>query len=173
MTIAAVILSAAAGAWITVDPLSPLPYFALPAVLFIRMALNAIDGMLAREFGMQSPLGGILNEMGDVVSDAVLYLPLGFHPSVPWWAIIAVVIMGVMVEMVGVVGVQVGASRRYDGPFGKSDRALAFGSLGLLFGLGISGQRWVFWFSVAAAVLSALTVINRGRKALQELETSD
>ena len=40
----------------------------LPLVLFVRMALNAIDGMLAREFGQQSKLGAVLNELGDVVS---------------------------------------------------------------------------------------------------------
>ena len=39
------------------------------------MALNAIDGMLAREFGQKSALGGYLNEIGDVVSDAALYAP--------------------------------------------------------------------------------------------------
>jgi CDP-diacylglycerol--glycerol-3-phosphate 3-phosphatidyltransferase len=33
------------------------------------MALNAIDGMLAREHDMQSPLGAMLNELGDVLSD--------------------------------------------------------------------------------------------------------
>jgi len=48
------------------------------------MALNAIDGMLAREFGQKSRLGACLNELCDVVSDATLYLPFAFvapfHP---------------------------------------------------------------------------------------------
>ena len=39
------------------------------------MALNAIDGMLAREYGQKSRLGAYLNELGDVVSDAALYAP--------------------------------------------------------------------------------------------------
>ena len=170
ITIAAVILSILAGAWIAFDSGSPLPYLILPAVLFLRMALNAIDGMLAREFHMQSPLGGILNEMGDVVSDVALYLPFGMHPSIPWWAIVSVVLLSVMIEMIGVVGIQIGASRRYDGPFGKSDRALAFGLLGLLFGLEISGEAWVVWYLIAAIGLSLLTLVNRARKALQALE---
>ena len=42
------------------------------------MALNAIDGMLAREFIKKSRLGGYLNEITDVVSDAALYLPFAF-----------------------------------------------------------------------------------------------
>jgi CDP-diacylglycerol--glycerol-3-phosphate 3-phosphatidyltransferase len=32
----------------------------MPVTLFLRMALNAIDGMLAREYGMKSRLGAIL-----------------------------------------------------------------------------------------------------------------
>ncbi|MFT6987551.1 MAG: CDP-diacylglycerol--glycerol-3-phosphate 3-phosphatidyltransferase, partial [Psychromonas sp.] len=35
----------------------------LPFVLFIRMALNAIDGMLAREHNMKTKKGAMLNEM--------------------------------------------------------------------------------------------------------------
>ena len=36
-------------------------FFLLPVWMFLRMALNAIDGMLAREFNQKSPLGGYLN----------------------------------------------------------------------------------------------------------------
>lgn len=169
VTITAVILSIAGGAWIAIAPTSPAPYLALPLILFLRMALNAIDGMLAREFDMRSPLGAILNEVGDVVSDAALFLPFGLHPSVPWWPVVGIVLLGTLVEMVGVVAVQIGASRRYDGPFGKSDRALAFGLLGLLFGLGFAGAPWVFWSLLIALGLSVLTVINRARKALEEI----
>ena len=38
-------------------------FWLLPIWLFVRMALNAMDGMLAREFGQQSALGGYLNEI--------------------------------------------------------------------------------------------------------------
>jgi CDP-diacylglycerol--glycerol-3-phosphate 3-phosphatidyltransferase len=168
VTIAAVILSAGAGGWIAADPLSPLPYLLLPIILFIRMSLNVIDGMLAHEFGMKSPLGGMLNELGDVVSDVVLYLPFGFHPAVPWWVIIALVLTSILAEMTGIVAVQIGASRRYDGPFGKGDRALAFALLGLLFGLGVPAGPWVLWYLLTALGLSALTALNRAQRALSE-----
>ena len=52
----------------------------LPIVLFIRMALNALDGMLARECNQQSRLGAILNESGDILSDIALYLPFMLLP---------------------------------------------------------------------------------------------
>src|SRR4029434_2607895 len=112
-----------------------------PAVLFARMALNAMDGMLAREHNQKSPLGAILNELGDVIADAGLYLPLHMAPRFQPALLTCVVLLSVLSEMTGVIGVQIGASRRYDGPFGKSDRALVFGLLGLLLGLGVRLER--------------------------------
>ena len=37
-----------------------------------------------------------------------------------------IVVLTLVSEMTGVVAVQIGASRRYDGPMGKSDRAFVF-----------------------------------------------
>jgi CDP-diacylglycerol--glycerol-3-phosphate 3-phosphatidyltransferase len=166
VTLAAVVLSAAGGAWIALAPTSPWPYLSLPLVLFVRMALNAIDGMLAREFAMKSRLGAVLNEMGDVVSDALLYLPLALHPVIHAPGVVGVVLLGTMVEMIGVVAVQIGGDRRYDGPFGKSDRAFALGLLAFLVGLGFGEPAWVAWYLGLACVLSAVTVVKRGRNAL-------
>src|SRR5690554_3164114 len=42
----------------------------IPVWMLLRMALNAVDGMLAREFGQQSALGAYLNELSDVVADS-------------------------------------------------------------------------------------------------------
>ena len=51
----------------------------LPSSLFIRMALNAIDGMMAREHNQASTLGAILNEVGDIVADTALLASLLPH----------------------------------------------------------------------------------------------
>ena len=58
------------------------PFLLLPLWLFVRMALNAVDGMLAREFGQKSRLGAYLNEISDVVSDAALYAPFAWLGAV-------------------------------------------------------------------------------------------
>ena len=47
----AVVVAGAIGLWPT-----PATLLLLPPVLFIRMALNALDGMLAREFQQPTPL---------------------------------------------------------------------------------------------------------------------
>ncbi len=141
----------------------------LPAALFLRMALNAIDGMLAREHNQKSALGAILNELGDVFSDAALYLPLATF--LPFDAVLTVliVLLSVIGELTGVVAVQIGASRRYDGPMGKSDRAFVFGILGLLLGLQLPIFRVVIPVQWIVLVLLLATIANRARGALREI----
>lgn len=168
VTVAAALLSAAGGAAILWQPEARWPLLALPVVLFLRMALNAIDGMLAREHDMKSRLGAVLNELGDVVADAMLYLPLAAVPGVSGWLVAGLVMAGILVEMTGVVGIQIGASRRYDGPVGKSDRAFIFGLLAFLLGIGIDAGVWVDILLGLALALSGITVVNRARKALAE-----
>jgi CDP-diacylglycerol--glycerol-3-phosphate 3-phosphatidyltransferase len=62
----------------------------------------------------------------------------------------------------------VGATRRYDGPMGKSDRAFVFGVLGFAIGLGLPAAAWQAWIFPAIAVLLVLTIANRVRGALRE-----
>lgn len=168
VTLLAMLLSFAAGAAIHLSrSLSVL--LLLPAVLFIRMALNAIDGMLAREHNQKTPLGAILNELGDVFSDAALYLPLALIAPFDPILMVLIVLLAVLSEMTGVLGVQIGGSRRYDGPMGKSDRAFVFGALGLLVGLNVPifpVVRPILWIVL---VLLLLTIVNRARCALREL----
>ena len=168
VTVAAVLLSGIGGGLIVLWPAARWPLLALPFILFARMALNAIDGMLAREHGMESRLGAVFNELGDVVADAVLYLPLALVAGVPGWLVAGLVMAGMLVEMTGIVGIRIGASRRYDGPLGKSDRAFVFGLLAFLLGIGIAAGGWIDILLGLALVLSGLTVVNRARRALAE-----
>jgi CDP-diacylglycerol--glycerol-3-phosphate 3-phosphatidyltransferase len=124
--------------------------------------------MLAREHGQKSRLGALLNELGDVVSDAALYLPLAVVPGFAPTLIVLIVLLATLGEMTGVLAQTLGAARRYDGPMGKSDRAFWFGAIALLLGLGVPAGTWL---DVALGVLLgllALTVINRARRALAE-----
>jgi CDP-diacylglycerol---glycerol-3-phosphate 3-phosphatidyltransferase len=140
----------------------------MPVFLFIRMALNAIDGMLAREHGMKSRLGAILNELGDVISDAALYLPFALLAGAYGWLVVLICILAVISEMTGIVGIQIGASRRYDGPMGKSDRAFAFGTLAFVLGIGIAPGPWLNIVFAILLALVAATILNRAAKALKE-----
>ena len=168
VTLAGVVLSLAAGAAIALQPAVRWPLLLLPAALFARMALNALDGMMAREHGLQTPLGGLLNELADVVADAALYLPLAAVAGFPPAGVVVAVVLAGVTELAGVAAVAIGASRRYDGPMGKSDRAFVFGALGLLLGCGVAPGRWVAVVVWVVVALLAATVVNRMRGALRE-----
>ncbi|QPK61972.1 CDP-alcohol phosphatidyltransferase family protein [Methylomonas sp. LL1] len=168
VTLAAMLLSLLVGATLLYPGWQPGIYWAIPLVMLVRMALNAIDGMLAREHGMQSALGGILNELCDVLADTALYLPFALLPGANLWLVVGIVIAAVISEMAGVVAVQIGASRRYDGPMGKSDRAFVFGALALAVGLGWQGA-WINVLFGVVLLLLAVTIVNRCRKALAEI----
>jgi len=88
----------------------------LPIILFLRMALNAIDGLLAKEHDQKTPLGAILNELTDMTSDVMLYLPFALYPGIQPWLPVLIVILSLMSEAVSLSGLLVGATRRYDGP---------------------------------------------------------
>ena len=142
----------------------------VPLVLFIRMALNAMDGMLARTYHLQTPLGAILNELGDVLSDVALYLPFSALGFIPQPLLILIVIGALCTEMTGCLAVQIGATRRYDGPMGKSDRALLFSLYAILIQFGPPNRTLLTVSGVVVLALLLITVINRAVHALQEVE---
>jgi len=148
-------------------------FFVIPAWLLVRMALNAIDGMLAREFHQKSVLGGYLNEIGDVVSDAALYAPFAFVPPFGPAGIGLVIVPSVLTEFAGALGPTMGGSRRYDGPMGKSDRAVVFGALGLWIGMSAPLPDWLGWAVPILAALLVLTVANRVRAGVVEARSSE
>lgn len=141
----------------------------LPPFFVLRMALNAIDGILAREFEQTSDLGAYLNELGDVVADSFLYLPFAFQSEFdPLW-IGAVIVLSVISEFAGMAATMIGAQRRYDGPMGKSDRALVFGVVALWLGAG--GSLTILesrLFPIVLAVLLVVTIVNRVRGGLAQ-----
>src|SRR5262245_1006395 len=166
VTLGAAALSILAGAWLTWMPAAAFPRLCIPLVLFVRMALNAIDGMLAREHGMKSDLGAFLNELGDVISDAALYLPLALVPGVHPMLIVVAVVLAAVGEMAGALAAQIGGVRRYDGPMGKSDRALVFGALYFALGCQIPGGFWVSIILLAVNALAVVTIVNRVQRSL-------
>jgi len=73
----------------------------------------------------------------------------------------------VLTEFVGVLGPTVGSTRRYDGPMGKSDRAVAIGLLAFVLALGAPGGAWLDAVMALLAVLCLWTAIRRATRALE------
>ncbi len=162
----ALMLSLVAGGFIALTSGATWTLLLIPFILFIRMALNAIDGMLAKEHDMKSDGGAMLNEMSDVVSDVALYLPFGLIIGVDATWVVLFVITAIFTEMAGVLGWAIKDDRRYDGPMGKSDRAFVMGLLALLLALGVGVGNWVTIVFIIVTALSAWTSVRRILKAL-------
>ncbi|MGB0743071.1 MAG: CDP-alcohol phosphatidyltransferase family protein [Opitutales bacterium] len=168
VTVFACLLSLLVSGLLAVAPSSRLVYLSYPILLFVRMALNAMDGMLAREFGHKSDLGAFLNELCDVLSDAALYLALGMLAGVSMFLAGVFTALAISTELTGLVGISIGASRRYDGPMGKSDRAFAIGAYMFFAAIFPSILSLGNYLLILLSLLCLLTMRNRTRSALAE-----
>jgi CDP-diacylglycerol---glycerol-3-phosphate 3-phosphatidyltransferase len=169
ITVFACILSVGTGALLS-WPRTPRAWFLiLPVLVFVRMGLNALDGVMAREFDQRTQLGAYLNELADVVSDAFLILPFARVPGIDLPSAAIMIFLAAISEMTGVLGMAIGGSRRYDGPMGKSDRAVFFGGLALWLGTGRSiPPQAVALIRAVISILIAFTIYNRVRGGLAE-----
>lgn len=166
VTLLACALSLVMAALLACFPERSVLFLCLLPVLVLRMALNAIDGMLARDHGQASKLGGVLNEICDVISDLALtlaFVPLALFWGTSIWPIVALALAGLFNEFCGVLGHGLGAGRRYEGPGGKSDRAFLLGIAALLaFGLDVfhwplASLSGVFGVATALALWSSFS----------------
>ena len=144
-------------------------FLALPIGLFVRMALNALDGQMARVYNQQSKLGEILNELGDVVSDVALFLPLIKFETTATYFIIIYICMSIINEFAGILAKIVSGERRYDGPMGKSDRAFVIGVYGLIAFFGFYNFTYSNYIFISLIILISLSTFLRLKKALDKI----
>jgi CDP-diacylglycerol--glycerol-3-phosphate 3-phosphatidyltransferase len=163
ITWAAILLSVGTGVFTYFFPYQ-LALLILPISLFLRMALNALDGMMARIHNMQSKKGEILNELGDVVSDFVMFYPIGVLFKLNELLLLAFLFLSVINEYAGILGKAVSSERRYEGPMGKSDRAFVVGLFSLLLFFMpslILIKDYVFLIIIILLIISTLIRINK------------
>ena len=138
----------------------------LPVFLAFRLALNVIDGIMAIEHGMKTPLGTALNELGTVVSDVALFIPFIFFAFHAAWVIAFFILMSVINEMCGVIAFMICGERLYDGPMGSGDRAIATGMMGFLIGVGFISAKVIGVLFLILSLLVIWSSINRIRSAI-------
>ena len=165
ITVAAMLLSLAYGAALAHFPGEPGWWLGVPVFMFLCMAMNAVDGMLANFTNRKTPLGALLNEICDQVSDAALVLPFALARDINAPLLVVTVMMALLVEFAGVAALLVGSPRRFDGPMGKSDRAFAFGLLAVLFACGTPALA-LNGLLGAILLLLGWTLFSRVRRAL-------
>ena len=143
-------------------------YWILPVALFVRMALNNIDGVIAREHNQKTNIGAIYNELGDILSDTVIYLPFLYIINCNFWLIFAFIVLTIISETVGIMGVQINASRHYEGPMGKSDRAFWMSVLAIVLFFKSLTPDIINIVACVVSILLIYTIFNRLSAALKE-----
>lgn len=66
-------------------------------LFFVAGVSDALDGFLAKHYGWQSWLGGILDPLADKFLLISAYLCLGWQGALPWWLIGVVVLRDVVI----------------------------------------------------------------------------
>ena len=145
----------------------PVLFLALPIGLLVRMALNALDGMMARVYNQQSAKGEVLNELGDIVSDIFIFFPLVFFEQSALHLIIVFMCLSIINEFSGLLGKVISGERRYDGPMGKSDRAFLMALYGVLSFFAVDISIYSVWIFSVVIVLLIVSTLTRVSKALQ------
>jgi len=133
----------------------------MPAFLFLRMVLNALDGMIANETNSKSAMGSVLNELCDVVSDLALFSAFALVLPVTLWIWWLLVILSLMTEFIALAVYQASGIRPFSGPFGKSDRALFLGTLAVLLLLFPDVVHLFYAYIIAGILLASITSFNR------------
>lgn len=143
-------------------------WLGLPIFLLFRMMLNAIDGMLAREHNMTSRSGVVLNETGDLISDAALYLAFIGIAALSDFSVFLFVLLAWLGEVVAILGYSLCQQRINSGPLGKSDRAFVMSAIALLLVIApdLLASVGNFLF-ITLNILAALTIFNRSRKVIK------
>lgn len=164
VTMFAMLLSLLVGLMIAITKGATWILLFVPLFMFLRMALNAIDGLLAKEHDMKTKRGAMFNEMSDVIADVALFLPFAFIVGVNPIYVVLFTVVGVFNEMAGVVAQTLNGERRYDGPMGKSDRVFVVGFIALLLGFGVEAGLWVDVLFFVATLLAVLSTYNRAMR---------
>jgi len=150
--------------------LQPACWLAVAPLSLGRMALNALDGAVARRTGTTHTRGAVLNELVDRAADvstvAAGYL-LPIHP-----ALVTAALLGtLLVPFVAVVTQAATGTRLHDGPMGKPDRVLVL-SLGAA-AAAVVGATALTWTYLALTVGAAATVVVRVRGCLALADVAD
>lgn len=170
VTILALVLSIVTGIILSIFHENKWIYILMPIVMFVRMALNAIDGVMAKKYQMKSHLGFLLNELGDVISDLFLFIPFVFIAEDYGIGIMLFISLSIISEMAGVTVRVIGSSRRYDGPMGKSDRAFIVGFISFLIFVHLNIIPYLHFVFYVCSILMLINIYNRITNGLKEVK---
>jgi archaetidylinositol phosphate synthase len=135
----------------------------VPPCVLVRLLLNLMDGLIARELGLADVWGEVKNEFGDRVADTAIFLGLVFGGYVDARLAALALALILCTSYLGLFAKAIGSDRLYGGIFGKGDRMISLAAFTLypLFSGNLASYDWYLVFAVLAA---AVTVVQRLRR---------
>ncbi|MBI4311538.1 MAG: CDP-alcohol phosphatidyltransferase family protein [Chloroflexi bacterium] len=169
LTLSALGLSILGGVSIAASRWQPWLLLPVPAVVFLRLALNALDGMVAKDLDVARPWGEVLNEFSDRLSDLALFGGLATLPGVSLPLAASVIALMMLASYAGILSKAAGGPRQYGGLMGKADRMLllAAASVAAFF-----AGPWVLDYALLLMTAGILaTLAARLRKTYADLKS--
>lgn len=147
----------------------------VPFSLIMRMMMNALDGMLAREYKTGSVAGEVCNEGLDIIGDNICYGVLLFVPGIAKWPLVLFMLLSWAAEFWGVLGKSMpGGVRRHETFLGgKPDRAVWMGILALILFFNPGFITFTGHYFLVVCFFVFMTSVIRIKKILAEAEGKD
>lgn len=175
VTLAAIPVAALGGLCLALsDSVAPL-LLAVPILATARLVLNLVDGQVARRTGTTHPMGEVLNEVGDRLSDILFVGGLAFVAAVGPLLAASAVIASVLASYAGIAARAVGLPRQYGGVMSKPARMLVLAvAAPLAFALDAAWPLQVgAWLILAGALVTLVQRLLATRAAVIDGATRD
>lgn len=124
LTLSALGLSLVGGFALYASRWLPWLLLSIPFVALVRLALNALDGMVAKDLGVARPWGEVLNELCDRLSDVALFGVLALVQGVNLSLAVGTLVLMLLASYAGILSKAAGGPRQYGGVMGKADRMI-------------------------------------------------
>ncbi len=148
-------------------------YLVAVALVFVRMFLGTLDGLVATHFQRSSKAGEIVNRLAPELCDAMYLLALAL--ARPEWLVPGLFALAAswLVTFAGLVGATAGLPTQSVGPVGQTDRLAALQLLSVLawasdtFGWGVDFLLGFLWWAAFGGALTVGLRLTRHLRAAQ------
>lgn len=139
--------------------------FLFAFLLFLGAGISdAVDGYLAKRFGMASELGRYLDPLADKVLIVSIYVSLGINEAIPRWLVILVVSRDIMIVgaimLAWLIDKPIAVKPLNVSKLNTAAQILYAGTVLAVLGFGFVDRAWQWLLTAVMVAVAALTLIS-------------
>lgn len=138
------------------------------AILFLAALTDAVDGALARRFGITTGAGAYFDPIADKLLLSSVYVSLAAAGSVPVWLVVLIFSRDVMILAAAAVALRWTGLRRF--PPSILGKASTFFQIVYALGVLMGALDWLIWPVAALTMLSGVHYVWRGAGDLSPID---